>query len=340
MEVEYRRMRAEDEYQAFKLWADTFGEGDAEISRHYLAPDPDYLDHTLLAAFPDGTIAATLHYWLYEMRDAEGKPQFVGAISHVTTREEHRRKGYAAKLLEWAFEDMAANRCEWTLLFSSKMGVPLYEQNGFRLCSHPFKRGLLSREYPPNDPAYTISKIEEADAGRDWSFLAPIYSAYNDARPLSRVRDARYWQTYFPAHIEETLRGNRGVVYTATAEDGTLCAYIIAHFSTHERAQKEYQLDQVFTISEVSALSEHHAAIPQLLSAAVKDTMDGMVGGQLLLPMEEPILSTASVIYGPDLHEWDDRSMYARPLAAGVSYEDIQAIFAAPGAIFWRIDDF
>jgi GNAT superfamily N-acetyltransferase len=340
MQVEYRRMRVEDELQAFTLWANTFGGGDPEISRHYISPDPAYLDHTLLAIFPDGTIAATLHYWLYPIRDANGTPQLVGAISHVATREEHRRKGYAANLLNWAFEDMLANGCDWTLLFSSDMGVPLYERHGFQRFSHPYRRGLLSREYPPHDPTYTITRIDEPDPTRDWSLLAPTYDAYNDMRPLTRIRDAWYWQSYFPTHIEATLKAKRGALYTATSKDGVLCAYMIAYFSTQEMAQKEYQLDQVFTISEISALPGHEAAIPQLLTAAVKATMLGKVGGQLMLPYEEPINSTASIIYGPDLHEMDDRSMFARPLSPNTTYEDIKAIFSAPGAIFWRIDAF
>lgn len=340
MDVEYRRMRKDEEYQAFKLWADTFGGGDAEISRHYIAPDPDYLNRTLLAVAPDGVIAATLHYWIYSLRDANGNPHLVGAISHVATREEHRRKGYAEKLLSWSFDDMRANGCEWTLLFSSKMGVPLYEKNGFRLYSLPYKRGLLSREYPEVDPAYTISKIDEPDPSRDWSMLAPVYEAYNSKRALSRVRDAEYWNVYFPTHIEETLKNKRGVVYTAADQAGKLVAYAITHYSTHEMAQENYQLDQVFTISEIGALLGHTGAIPQLLGTSVKATMDGMVGGQLILPFEEPILSTANLIYGPDQHEMDDRSMYARPLIEGVTYESIGEIFGAPGAMFWRIDDF
>ncbi len=340
MQVEYRRMRVEDELQAFTLWANTFGEGNPEISRRYISPDPNYLDRTLLAIFPDGTIAATLHYCIYPIRDDKGTPHLVGAISHVATREEHRRKGYAANLLNWAFEDMQANGCEWTLLFSSEMGVSLYERQGFQRFSHPYRRGLLSRSYPPDDPDYTITRIDQPDPTRDWSFLAPIYAAYNDMRPLTRVRDAHYWLSYFPTHIEATLAGKRGALYTAATSDGTLCAYMIAHFSTHEMAQKEYQLDQVFTISEIAALPGQEAAIPQLLSAAVKATMPGKVGGQLILPYEEPINSTATIIYGPDLHEMDDRSMFARPLSPNITCDDIKAIFSAPGAIFWRIDDF
>ena len=338
--IQYRRMRPEDEDQAVTLWAFTFGSNDPEVSRRYIRPDPDYLDHTLLAVTEDGTIAATLHYWLYNMRDAKGEPQLVGAISHVTTREEHRRQGHAAALLQWSFEDMSANGCEWTLLFSSDMGVPLYERHGFRRYSHPYRRGVLTRQHPDSPVPYIVERTDQPGAHNEWSFLAPVYDAYNATRPLSRVRDADYWRNYYAVHMTGMLENHRGILYTARADNGDLCGYCVARFSTEQQAREQLDVDQVFSLAELCVLPDHRDATPALISAAIKDALPGKVGGRYFLPYEEPAHSFAHIIYGPTLNEEDDRFMFARPLSPSITYEDIQAIFAAPGAHFWPLDSF
>jgi GNAT superfamily N-acetyltransferase len=327
--------------QALDLWIANFGGSNAPERRgRYIRLDPHYLDHTLLAVTPDGTIAATLHYWLYTLRDAMGEPRLVGAVSHVATREEYRRQGHAARLLTRSFDAMQAEGCEWTLLFSSDMGIPLYERHGFRRYSHPHRRGILTRRYPESTHPYSINRISLANIPVEWPHLAPIYEAYNTARPLSRVRDAAYWTAYFPMMVSRMFEDSNGALYTATAPGGELCGYLLAQFSTQEMARRQFNLDQVFTISEIGVLPHHSEAISALVTAALEATLPGNVGGRLFLPYEEPINTAADIIFGPSLNELDDRNMFARPLSATVTHDDMNAIFTAPGAHFWPIDDF
>ena len=341
MPVEYRRMRQEDVDQALDLWISAFGGSNRPERRgRYIRLDPQYLDHTLLAVSPEGTILSTLHYWLYRLRDSNGTPQLVGCVSHVTTREEARRQGHAAALLQWAFQAMASEGCEWTLLFSSQMGIPLYERHGYRHYSHPFRHGLFTRQYPQPTSPYTITRVDQSSGPQDLSYLAPIYDAYNATRPLTRVRDSAYWQAYFPMLVARMFEDHNGALYTATSANGDLCGYLLARFSTQEEARKQYNLDQTFTVIELCALPHHPEALAALLSAALHDTLEGNVGGYLFLPYEEPINAIAQTIFGQTLTEQDDRSMFARPLSPNMTHDHIQAIFSTPGAIFWPIDDF
>ncbi len=125
MSVEYRRMRPEDEDRVVALWAHTFGSNDPERSRRYIRiSDPDYLNHTLLAVSPESTVLATLRYYVYSLRNADGTPQLVSCISHVTTREEARRQGHACNLLNLAFQAMRAEGCLWMLLFPARSVYP------------------------------------------------------------------------------------------------------------------------------------------------------------------------------------------------------------------------
>jgi GNAT superfamily N-acetyltransferase len=336
--VTYRQMRPEDEDRVFDLWLSTWADSDEALERRALHSDPGYLARTYIAVGPDEQVLSTAHYWVREICDASGTPRRVGCVSHVSTHQTARRQGHARTLVGTTLRDaMAADGCEYALLFSSEMGVALYEGLGYRMMSSPVKRGLVQRDRPRYDGPYTVREGREPD----WDIVARVYAEYNAGRPLAFVRDDPYWREFMApkwTHVVQNWGGRAFTAYEAT--EGEPVGYALAYYPPPEFARNHYNLDQVFTLCEVCALPGHDGAIPALVEAVAGATLPGEVGGRVSVP-REPVPSAAlEAIFGATLNEYDDRRMMVLPLTGGVTYDDLEAMFASSASVFWLLDEF
>jgi GNAT superfamily N-acetyltransferase len=347
MEVEYRNMRPEDEDVVFDLRKLMWGWPSREHVRQSAYLDPLYLRHTFVALDGDGRLLSSLRYWLRDIRDANGTPRPVGCVASVATVESARRQGHARRLMQMALEVMREEECAWSFLLSSEMGKPLYEGLGYRVQPAPYYQGLLSGGLPESRGGYAVQRLEPPldPGGETWAEVRNVYAAYNSGRPLSLVRDERYWGGYLGVRVSSILRSRDMVLFVARTGSGQAAGYLLAYYARQGPAGEQVDLDRYFTIAEMGAMPGQDEALPALLSAFVGQ-VNGVIKGQervsgaALLPREGRIEEAMRMMFGQTLRLVDDRTMMARPVSEGFGLEDIAATFAAPGAHFWAMDDF
>jgi GNAT superfamily N-acetyltransferase len=336
-------MQATDEEDVLDLWIEAWEGSDRDYARREIRADPFYVEHTYLAVAPDGRPLSAAHYWLHHLHDAQGTPRLVGCVSHVATRASARRQGHARRLMELLLEAMQRDGCEWTLLFASPMGVPLYEGLGYRTFSAPYRRGRLTRRKPAGGEGFTVQRHSSVQEAGGSHALAPIYEAYNRRRPLTVVRDSAYWNGYIAIREEGWAHPNSrhaNTFFTASDGQGQMCGYLLAHFSTRQYARQRFDLDQAITVSEVAALPGREGALLALMGALVDEAQEGQVGARMFLPDEEPVNTAARIMFGETMERVDDRNLMASTLSGGISDTALAEIFSAPGALSWPLDEF
>lgn len=344
MPTEYRKMRLDDEDQVFAIRMNTWRAPSIEHVRQVARLDPHYLDHTFVAIAGDGTVVSTARYWLRQIRDAEGTPQKVGCVASVTTVESARRQGHGHKLMKLVIESMREEGCEWSLLLSSDMGVPLYTGVGYVHHPAPHFQGLLTGRRPPVGGSYKVERFDSPfDFGAgEWQAVREIYFAYNATRPLSLVRDDDYWRGYFARRVISRAASRRMALFLACTEGGERIAYLLADYSTPEQAQQDSEvgqdLDQLINIGELGMLQGHEGSLPALLGAVLDEVAPGKVGCAFRVPGDGYVYDTMRALFAPEIATLDCEMM-ALPLVQGVSAA-IARTFSAPGALFWTIDDF
>lgn len=345
MEVTYRKMRSEDEEAVFALRMQMWRAPSIEFVRQGAYLDPKHLDRTFVAFGEDGTLLSTTRYVVREIRGAAGDPQKVGCVASVATIDSARRQGHSRRLMQMTIEAMREEGCAWSLLFSSDMGVPLYASLDYRIHFAPYYEGLLSAERLPTSGAYQVERVEPPFdfADSNWKAVREIYSIYNAQRPLSVVRDDAYWRGYYARCVLARSRSRAVVLLLARTPAGEPAGYLSTDYATGEPARQDSKfnrnLDQFITIAEVGLMLGHERALPEMLAALLDGVAPGFVGGSARMPREGGVYEAIRALFGPNVLMLD-RRMMALPLAPGVTHEHIANIFAAPGALFWIIDDF
>jgi hypothetical protein len=94
-----------------------------------------------------------------------------------------------------------------------------------------------------------------------------------------------------------------------------------------------------FGLHEVGALRGDDEALPMLLSAVAERAGGRGSKGRLCLPREQPIDAALAVLFD-DLEQPIDDEPMARAIAPDFDGHRIDALFAAPGAFTWMLDDF
>lgn len=345
MAVEYRHMVPGEEQAMVDFWLSMWPGANAERAITRLYSDGRFLEHTFVAMSEGGESLATAHYWLRQIRNAEVEPEAVGCLSHVATRESARRQGHAERLVSMAHEAMERDGCLYSLLFSSEMGVPLYEKLGYGHLPAPYWQGLVSGKKPggPQAGRYGVREYDFASEGIEP--IARVYNAYNRRRPASLVRDIDYWRDFVASHFTNTGDGwsaHRDVVLVATegGQDADIAGYAFAHISDEELARREFNLDGVFTVSEIGTLPGYGDAVGPLLGGIVERLRPGSIGGRAYLPREPQIQEAISEMFTEQVNDIDDRRVMALPLSQDLTIEQIRAIWTTPGAYFWQPDDF
>ncbi|HEY0070005.1 MAG TPA: GNAT family N-acetyltransferase [Chloroflexia bacterium] len=334
-------MAGEDHAQVIPLWMETWGYTDPEYLTRRIGADPGYIEHTLVAVAPDGEILATVHYWLFDLRDAQGRPRRVGCVSNVVTKEKARKQGHARRLMEMALDRMPQDGCEWTLLFSSEMGRSLYRQLGYSAYPLPYRRAVLSSKRLLLTGSYSVTRSDLAPQLDYWRTITPLYEAYNGDRPLTVVRDAAYWQGLHVRKLERPLKGHEVHLFVAhSPTEGRDVGYVIAYFSSDEETARHLGLDQAIILSEVGVMPGHGEAISYLLAAVVEAKAGEGVRTLSFLPPDPETDRALGLLFEPPVEELDELYMMARALDGGLSQEEVDALMAAPNAWFWHLDLF
>jgi len=358
MPITYRSIRPEDEEAVFGLRMRTWGSPDIEYVRRNAYSDPLYAKHIFGAFAPDGTLLSTVGYWLRSIRDAGGIPRLVGCVASVVTIEEARRQGHAHILMQMAFDTMRGEGCDWSFLFSSAMGVPLYESLGYCLYPAQYYRGAIHYEdcvtgdssFPTPNSHYSVDRIEEPFdmTGGSLQAIRRIYASYNAHRPLSLVRDEDYWRGYFASHLVSAHWGGKTCIFLASTDDGPV-AYLVTSLLSAQAAGRYFGEGQGFFMREMGSLPGHTTALQALLSATrnyllssqSRNAVKEQLPGSAFLPREPPIEEDMRALFGQSLHmsSKDWRTM-GLPLGKRFTENDVAAVFQAAGAHFWHIDTF
>jgi predicted acetyltransferase len=334
MIVNYRIMYPHEEPLVHNFFLATYTAYPDEGLQNYRAWKslPQQHTRTYVAVAPDQSILATVVAWYRQVHDATGTPHRVGHLSHVVTRVDARRQGHASRLVEQAITAMQHDGCVWSSLLTANAAArPLYEHYGWRSLTMPFWRGRLTSE--PHRLAGTGCQVHRYDAsqGSDgWTTLTAIYAEYNALRPLTVVRDQQYWQTFTAAQLADGLSADRVSILTAhhPGHLGNPCGYVLLHV-----------YDEAFLVSEIGVRSRDQAAISALLVAVAETaTLRGALEGEWLLPQTPAITATLKGLCGDTLQQVETDFIMVRPIAPGVTMDDLAAIFAASGAIWWRLD--
>jgi ribosomal protein S18 acetylase RimI-like enzyme len=335
MTIDYRRMRAEEERAVLSLWSEVFATPDPGYQAARFATDPDARAHTFVAVAPDATVLAALHYRVTFRRDAGGLPRPVGEIDSVATRAEARRQGHATRLLLLALEALQEAGCDWSLLVATgEESRRLYERHGWRCYGEPWRRGTIGGANPSDDGRYAVRPFDPLRQPDGWEQIAAVDLAFNRGRPLTVVRDAAYWRGYAALRVGTWIATEGLVILGAfrKADDRRLCGYAMAEF-----------YPSAFQVRDLAVLPEERdATLPLLTAVAAEARRRGIPPtARLYLPQEPSIDAALDRLFGPTLHAGQDWGhLMARPIAPHVTEWHLDAIFAAPGAVFSAIDLF
>jgi hypothetical protein len=95
----------------------------------------------------------------------------------------------------------------------------------------------------------------------------------------------------------------------------------------------------VFFVSEIGVRASDEAASAALLAAVAEEaTRRGVLKGEWMLPQTSTIAAALEHLCGQTLKQIEADFIMARPIAPDVASSQVEATFAAPGAIWWRLD--
>jgi predicted acetyltransferase len=334
MTIDYRLMRPHEEPAVQDFFLTTYTAYPDEGLQNYRSWQclPPHNTRTFVAVAPDQRVIATVVVWYRLVRDATGTPVRVGHLSHVATHPDVRRQGHASRLVDQAIVMMRHDGCTWSsLLTASAAGRALYQQYGWRSLGMPFWQGRLNGAASRStDTGYTIQRYHPSQQAQAWAALAAIYIDYNTMRPLTVVRDHAYWRDYTAVQLADGLTADRVVIFTAhhAGQPDDLCGYILLHIQDH-----------MFFVSEIGVRAGDQAASAALLAAVAEEaTQRGVLKGEWMLPQTSTIAAALEDLCGDTLKQIEADFIMARPIAPDVADGHVEAIFAAPGAIWWRMD--
>jgi GNAT superfamily N-acetyltransferase len=334
MTVNYRLIHPKEVPSLLDLW----GQGSEEYRAYQaarFASDAAAYDHTYVAVLPDGAIISTIHYLVARRWDVTRQLRLVGEIDSVGTRPEARRQGHAQQLLRLVLAALARAGCDWALLNTTEMARPLYERHGWRCFPEPWRRGTVVGETSHSSDSYFVRPFDPRSEPDGWAHLATIDIAFNHARPLAVMRDTAYWQNYAALRVGNWIATEGLIIYAAfrSSDDPQPCGY----------AMGEFNPGVFFQIRDLGVLPSETAAIPALLNAVAQEARrrgDPLVG-RMFLPQEPAIDTALAQMFGATLEYCQNHgSLMARTISAQFSDQQLDAIFAAPGATLSAIDLF
>ena len=342
MSVICRTLRPEEQDAVLDLWVAVLDD-DRDTRRRVFydfADDPQRFVHTHVAVDPDGRLLAAVAYWLRSIRDRDGKPRRTGHIWGVATRPDARGQGYASRLLQQAVAAMQQEGCFWSVLCAREQARPLYTRLGWQNIPTSYRSGVLSTAAEPGH-LYHIRSFDPRAQADGWQRLAAVYADYNARRPLTMLRDQRYWHGYAAWMYTDWISHHRASIFAATQapDSQDLAGYVVAHFYDQEYAQRTFGSPPWFYVSEIGASARDGAVIAALLSSVASEAMRrGMAYGQLALPHEPQLDIALERLFGQTPAE---QTTAGSVMIRAVSLEaerELAGAIAAPESIFWEID--
>jgi ribosomal protein S18 acetylase RimI-like enzyme len=327
MAVRYRLMRADEASAVVAIWHYNPNHDPVMIDRRW-RHDPQYLEHTHVAAADTGEVLAAVSYVLRTVRDARGAPQRIAHLFYVATRPDAQQQGHGSELLARTTRAMQQDGCHWAMVSAGAAARGFYERAGWKLSDTPYRQGTVSTDGPRPPTAYRIHAYDPIKESRGWAPLLPIYAAYNARRPLTTVRDQPYWEGWV-ALMFQFWKSPPQVLLATNENASTPCGYVFAHY---------YPVG--FVISEIGAVPTERDAIATLLNAVGDEALRRgcPAGGRVYLPNEPAIDMALVELFGPTLHAGAEPDSMLRPIAPEMTMQQVDNIVAAPGAIRWAID--
>ena len=179
-----------------------------------------------IAAFEEGRAVSSVHVFVREIRDRDGRPLRVGGIGSVCTDEAHRGRGHSGSLLEMALDAMTRAGCVWSLLGT---GVnDHYARYGWRTVSTPDPWGNLRADVEGDAEILTPDDAT-------LSSMATLYEATTAKSPMATVRTERTWRTAMRYRLDPARGfivgghdGNRLAAYVAVGSPWGKWAFVDA----------------------------------------------------------------------------------------------------------------
>ncbi|MDQ3856510.1 MAG: hypothetical protein M3281_08985 [Chloroflexota bacterium] len=167
-----------------------------------------------------------------------------------------------------------------------------------------------------------------------WERIAAVDVAFNRRRPLTVVRDAKYWCHFAALRVGEWMTSEGLIIFAAfRGEDAPrLCGFAFAEF-----------YPPGFQVRDMGVLPEEPDATVALLTAVAAEAgRRGIpLSARMYLPHEPQIDAALDRLFGPTLHAGEDWGhLMARVVGAGFTDRQLDTIFAAPGAHISAIDVF
>lgn len=339
MPVSYRPMHPDEEDAALNLWMHVLEAtaDEALLTFRDFRDNPQRFDQSVVAVMDDGTLLATVCYWLREIRDTTGQPSQIAHLYHVATDPDARRQGYASQLLDQTIQALQAADCTWAILGARQAAVTLYANAGWQAVPRTYWRGSYDGALCSRGQRYAVQLYDPRREPHGWQPLARVYAAANAHRPGSLVRDMVYWLGYaawmFGLYLD---------VYGAAllaAVDGTqtdaIRGYALVDFS-----------DMGFEVVELVTFPDDPTALSSLLAGIIAEATQRQIPlrGQVMMPNEPHTAIVLQQFFGATLHSVDDLALYGyspfmvRPIMAAMTDHTPHNPVNAPGSLFWPLD--
>ncbi len=153
-----RKLEKEEHRKTRKLWEQVFAEDTKEFLDYYYTVKT--VENEIYVIEEDGDIRAMLHLNPYSVRIGEAIV-LTHYIVAVATEESYRKRGYMAKLLKRAMEDMRRNGEVFTFLMPAAEAI--YYPHGFRFIYRQKQGHIAGRKR--DTPEISISVAETEDCG-------------------------------------------------------------------------------------------------------------------------------------------------------------------------------
>lgn len=198
-----RKLRREEHGKTRKLWEEVFKEDTPEFLDYYYSVKT--AENEIYVIEEDGVIRSMLHLNPYTMRIGE-KIYQTHYIVAVATEETYRKRGYMAKLLRQAAQDMRENGEPFTFLMPAAEAI--YYPHGFRFIYQQRQQNVTGKK--SKDIQWEIGLAEKKDCGELAEFSNRIL------RKTYEVYVERDWH-YYERLLQEVESEDGGILLVKKA---------------------------------------------------------------------------------------------------------------------------
>jgi hypothetical protein len=150
-----------------------------------------------------------------------------------------------------------------------------------------------------------------------------IYDAYNATRPTTTQRKRKDWEIPILARLKSAD------IYIANPKGKkTAGAYAIV------------QSNDSASLTEVGCIPGCESLLEAAVVAGWKGAQSANLKKATMFGPFDPLGDKLAKLFIDDMKVENRESTMVRPLASRISMAEIEALFGAPGATFWNLDDF